>query len=116
MKTSIRERHAYYEEHKDEIIADLLSIGRTATRKKWNIPLGGSIEGLMKRWLTTEQIASMASTRGRPTTPASDNPTPPPDPRIGVGPKFPEFNDTWGDIVQVKWLEVFVELIKERKE
>jgi len=137
MKTNIRERHAYYEEHKDEIIADLLSIGRVATKKKWNIPTGSSMVGLEKRWLTAEQIASIPK-RSLTPTPAvptdgkaqgfdgssdsidietekftwpSKHSTP-----LNAMPKFPEFSGTWDAAVQIKWLELYGELVKERRE
>jgi len=137
MKTSIRERHTYYEEHKVEIIADLLSTGRAATKAKWDIPHGGVIYGLEKRWLTAEQIASIPK-RSLTPTPAvptdgkaqgfdgssdsidietekftwpSKHSTP-----LNAMPKFPEFSDTWDCTVQLKWLELYGELVKERRE
>jgi hypothetical protein len=57
-KVTRLERHQYYEKHKKDIITDLLSLGRTATSKKWNIPTS-SLFVLLNRWLTPEQIAQV---------------------------------------------------------
>jgi len=113
------ERHLYYEEHKDEIIADLLSTGRIATRTKWHIPVGASLAGLVKRWLTPEQKASIPRPRRVPrSSPArsvarkvgAHAPKSPPKsshPDINAMPKFPEFSGIWATLVQVKWLEIW---------
>jgi hypothetical protein len=57
-KISRAERHKYYEQNKDAIIADLLKQGRTATSKKWDIPTS-SLFVLQNRWLSKEQIAQV---------------------------------------------------------
>ena len=44
-----RDRHAFYEQNRSEIIADLRAIGREETRKKWNIPYD-SLCRLEKIW------------------------------------------------------------------
>lgn len=109
MNPNIRGRYRYYKEHKEEIIRDLLSIGRAATRAKWKIPEGGTLSGLTKRWMTPEQIQSIprgrASSQGRVSTEGKEV-----DSKTGAmvtPPKFPEFNDTWDSAVQLKWLEIY---------
>jgi len=47
--SQLMERHRFYEEHKEEILADLQKLGRPATLKKWNVP-GGTMVGLLIRW------------------------------------------------------------------
>lgn len=90
-------RHRYYEQYKEKIIADLCAIGRAATRKKWKIPSGGTLNGLEKRWLSQEQRAVI--------------PTPSTPPNNHILPRFPQFSDKWVASVQLKWLEVYDKLI-----
>lgn len=108
-RISVTERHIYYEKNKKAIIADLLSIGRTATRKKWGIPTGSSVHTLERRWLTTAQIAKIDSLGWG---------TPPPPATLGAAengrlPPLPFFENTWDPTVQVKWLEVYSALATE---
>ena len=70
--TQIQERHRYYEDNKEAIIADLLSIGRPATRKKWNIAQS-TLCSLEERWLTKEQKAAIPI-EGQPTQEATPHP------------------------------------------
>ena len=108
-----------YIEHKDEIIADLVGIGRAATREKWNIPKGGSIHGIVARWLTPEQKAVMLSfaPKSNRSPRVSDVPTTPPiqsqpdSPGVLVIPQFPEFSETWATEIQLAWLEVYARLL-----
>ncbi len=103
MTINARARHRYYEEHKDEIISDLLSTGKADTMRKWNIPGGATIYQLMKRWLTPEQIGLIPGAR-RAKSSFSIATMP------NIMPKFPEFKDTWEREVQIRWLELYVEL------
>jgi len=117
MEGNIKERHRYYEEHKDEIIADLKTIGRTPTRKKWNIPAGGAIVSLLKRWLTQEErdaISLIKSKRG----PKQKGNIPPRQGTLapsanGDHPKFPEFSNEWVPAVQLKWFDLYEKLLAE---
>ena len=111
----IKKRHKYYEDNKEAIIADLLSLGRAATQKKWGIPVGGTLPSLEKRWLTEEQKAAIPS--GTP-GPRPGNLTEAPHPSTistpsnGRLPPFPQFSPTWDPSVQLQWLEVYSELAK----
>lgn len=109
MGTNIRERHRYYEDNKETIIADLLSIGRVATRKKWKIPAGATLPGLEKRWLSPEQ-RSIIKPHGPPDT---SNLTTPTVQAKGKLPLFPEFSSTWDVSVQTKWLEIYERIVNE---
>jgi len=109
--TSIRERHKYYEKNKEAIIADLLTLGRAPTQKKWGIPPGGTITSLEERWLTEEQRSTLPSNpRGRPKQ--QPHPSTNSTPSNGRLPPFPQFSDTWDPSVQLQWLEVYSELAK----
>jgi len=109
--SSIKTRHKYYEANKEAIIADLLSLGRAATQKKWGIPVGGVLPSLEKRWLTEEQRAAIPTNPpGRPKQ--QPHPSPSPTPSNGRLPPFPQFSDTWDPSVQLQWLEVYSELAK----
>jgi hypothetical protein len=94
-------RHAYIEAHKQEIIKDLFTYGRTPTRKKWSIP-AGTLHSLEKRWLTADEKAKL------------DNITFAPSPNAQL-PIFPAFSDTWDPTVQVKWLEIYGKLLEVRR-
>jgi len=96
-----QEKHRWYEKHKDDIVRDLLTKGRTFTRHKWKIP-SPSIFVLEQRWLTAEQIAQVEKTTTTEFI-AVDN---------GQLPEFPKFGDTWPEAVQLKWLEIYEKLIE----
>jgi hypothetical protein len=89
-------RHLYYEQHREEIVKDLLSLGVQAARTKWSIP-PSTITYLAARWLTNEQRAQLLMTEH------------PPGPIKGNGylPVFPPFSDDWPESVQLKWLELY---------
>ena len=108
----IKKRHKYYEENKEAIIADLLTTGRPATRKKWNIAQS-TLCSLEKRWLTKEQKAAIP-TDGQPTQGATPTPTNT-TPSNGRLPPFPQFSNTWEPSVQLEWLEVYRELATKEK-
>ena len=99
------EKHNYYEEHKVEIIADLLTYGRLATRKKWHIASPSSLFSLERRWLTPDQRARINSLASL--VPAEQN-----GHRVsGDGlPRFPEFSNSWEPEVQVMWFEIYAQL------
>lgn len=109
----IQERHSYYEANKEAMIADLISQGRSATRKKWNIT-SSTLCSLEKRWLTEEQRSTISpSNLGRPKqqlhlsiSPASSN---------GLLPQLPEFSNTWEASVQVAWLQAYMKLLDRQE-
>lgn len=109
----IQGKHKYYEANKAAIMADLLSIGKAATRKKWNIPKG-SLGKLTERWLTEERKLKIPVNLA--TSPGTSEETPHPStnstPSNGRLPQFPKFSDTWEPEVQLTWLEVYRELAK----
>jgi hypothetical protein len=107
----IKKRHKYYEENKEAIIADLLSLGRAATQKKWGIPVGGTLPSLEKRWLTEEQRSATPSNPGRPKEPP--RPLTNLTPSNGRLPPFPQFSDTWDPSVQLAWIDTYRELAKK---
>jgi len=93
--------HAYYESHKQEIMSDLFTFGRTPTRKKWSIS-SSTLYSLERRWLTEEQKAKL------------DNMTFAPSTNVHL-PQFPEFSSSWEPQVQLKWLEIY-ETLSRRAE
>jgi len=105
-KMNIHERHKYYEQHKEEIIADLHTMGRAATRLKWNIPVGGALVSLEKRWLSQEERAAIPVPRspGRPRQPKHTG-------SHDTLPRLPQFSNEWAAPVQLKWLEVYDKII-----
>jgi len=99
------EKHRDYEEHKEEILADLRSIGRPATRKKWNIP-SGTMSQLEKRWLPPLERQDLTLRSHAERSQAK---------RKNGGnslPSFPEFSTDWPESVQIKWIEVYPQLSK----
>ena len=105
MAISNMEKHQRYEEHKEEILADLRSIGRPATRKKWNIP-SGTLSQLEIRWLTPQerQALTLRSRTSRKSPAGSQAVVTPTNNNL---PSFPEFSNEWAESVQVKWFEVY---------
>ena len=101
----LRNRHKYYEDNKNAIIAHLLSIGKAATREKWNIPKG-TLGKLMSRWLTKEQKAAIP-TEGQSAQEASPHPSTNSTPSNGRLPPFPQFSNAWEPEVQLQWFEVY---------
>ena len=109
--TQIQERHRYYEDNKEAIIADFFSKGRLATREKWGIT-SSSLHSLERRWLTKEQRSTVPSNPGRPKQQAhpSTNSTP----SNGRLPPFPQFSDTWEPEVQLEWLGIYGRLAEKQ--
>ena len=109
--SNIKESHRYYEKNKEAIIADLLSTGRSATRKKWGIT-SSSLHSLGTRWLTKEQKAAIPTERQptQETTPPPTNSTP----SNGQLPPLPQFSNAWEPEVQLQWFEVY-ETLATRK-
>jgi ribosomal protein L37AE/L43A len=116
---NIQKRHKFYESHRKEITRDLLTLGRTATREKYGIPTASSLLSLEKRWLDPDQRAMVdransgpeaVKPAGKPT--AKQNPGTSGDNRL---PQFPEFSGSWDPQVQVKWLEVYAELVEDKE-
>ena len=105
MATNNFEKHRDYEEHKEEILADLRSMGRPATRKKWKIPCG-TMNQLEERWLTPLErhdltLRSQAERRQAERKNGGNS-----------LPSFPEFSSDWPESVQIKWIEIYWQLNK----
>jgi len=105
MAISNMEKHRHYEEHKEEILADLRSMGRPAPRKKWKIPCG-TMNQLEGRWLTPLErhdltLRSQAERRQAERKNGGNS-----------LPSFPEFSNDWPESVQIKWIEVYQQLSK----
>jgi hypothetical protein len=109
------ERHCYYEYNKENIIADLLSTGRAATREKWGISLS-SLHNLEKRWLTEEQKLKIPQVfSDTPESPHPSTNSTPSNSSNGQLPPFPPFSDKWEPEVQLQWFEVYRELATKEK-
>lgn len=106
------EKHRFYEAHKEEIMADLRTMGRQATCKKWNIA-SSTMTQLGDRWLTPEERkeltirsneAARAAARRQLEQDAQEKAA-----HNGL-PLFPEFSSEWDKGVQMRWLEVYLQL------
>ena len=104
MVISSMEKHRHYEEHKEEILADLRSMGRPATLKKWKIPCG-TMGQLEKKWLTPLERHDLTLRSHAEKSRAKKN-------GGNSLPSFPEFSDDWPKSVQIKWIEVYQQLSK----
>jgi len=101
-----RMKGRFYDEHKEEIIADLQELGLEDMRKKWAIPLT-SWYGLQKRWGLVKQANARYEY-----TPPEGQPKPVLEttftlPNDTLQPEFPPFNDNWADDVKVLWLYAY---------
>ena len=86
---SLQQRHAYYEEHKQEILADIEGIGDSETQRKWTIAKS-TFSGMKRRWLGYDGQKSQM-------------------------PVLPPFNESWVDDVKVAWLRCFQALLERAK-
>lgn len=91
-------RHRFYEENKIAIVADVKSIGTSATAKKWKIN-GASLHHVLKRWEREAKAAQPEQDKVISKT-SSDGRLPP----------FPVFSDSWTPEVQLKWFELYEKL------
>ena len=91
-------KHAFFEEHKEEILSDLDTMPQEALLKKWNIP-SGSLGSLKKRW---GYHASAPPHRARAPKPGAN----------GQLPSFPEFSNGWQPEVQLAWINAYASLKK----
>ena len=106
------EKHRFYEAHREEIVADLRATGRQATCKKWNIA-SSTMTQLGDRWLTREERKEL-TTRGNKAAQAAikqqlEQAAKEKATRNGL-PLFPEFSNDWDKAVQMRWLEVYLQL------
>lgn len=83
-----QERRKYYQEHKEEMVRDLIAHGKDFVVNKWRIK--PQVIGHLKRLPEYKEAYP-----GRPKV--SPNGIPP----------LPAFQDKWAPEVQVKWLEVY---------
>lgn len=83
----------YWQEHKDEILADLARIGYSATRERWNISPG--------------VLTRLRGRRGAKSKPPQDKVSP----LYGL-PAFPLFDPTWPEVVQLHWFDTYLGLVK----
>ena len=113
MKRHHMHKHRYYEDHKEEILVDLRSIGRRPTCIKWNIP-SSTMTQLEKRWITPQEMKELSrrsyACKGGPTV-RKEIVTTSTDHSHNNLPSFPEFSNEWAESVQVKWFEVYEQLI-----
>ena len=112
MTISNMEKHKNYEDHKEEILAALRSIGRPSTRKKWNIP-SGTMSQLEARWLTPQERKALTkrsnTSKRRPARSQAAAILPANYSRDHL-PTFPGFSNEWAESVQLKWFEVYQQL------
>ena len=99
-------RHRFYEENKAAILADIKSIGTSATAKKWKIN-GASLHHVLKRWEreASDKVQKTATSQDKIIPTASSD---------GKLPPFPVFSDSWTSPVQLKWLEIYEKLRENR--
>jgi len=77
---TLMQRHAYYEKHRKEILADIESLGGFKARQKWGIPTG-SWYNIRRRWhgpIPKKQIRQL-----------------------------PPWNEKWSDDVKLAWLNAY---------
>lgn len=78
-------KHRYYEDHKDQILRDLHTLGRKPTKEKWKMP-PSTLQTLLTRWGVD---------------PLEERPS------VANHPLLPPWNDNWDKEVQVKWLDTY---------
>lgn len=107
------ERHREIEAHREEIKADILNLGRKATRRKWNMGFG-SMNRIVSSWFTPEErllIPGYTETlKGEhKMEPEPINPVPV-EMTIAASesaPRLPHFNEAWSPEVQMEWLRAY---------
>jgi hypothetical protein len=123
----------YYEQNKERIIADIKTIGETATRKRWWI-LPHHWTTLKRRWglpvnkrgrkrLVGDRLVKVEPSKlvktGNPAVPLSIRSAEKLCWVIMVSsngknrlPALPEWNDGWPDEVKLRWLSLYGELVR----
>jgi len=109
MAISNMEKHSFYEQQKEQILADLRSIGRPATRKKWSIP-SGTMSQLEGRWISPQETLEITRRSDAQKGPPTRKNTVVTTPTNNHLPSFPEFSNEWEKSVQIKWFEVYEQL------
>ena len=100
-------KHQFCEDNKAAILADVKSMGTSATAKKWMVR-GAALYQTLKRWgykVNDKPQEVAASEQGKIIPMASSD---------GKLPPFPVFSDSWASPVQLKWLELY-EKLSERE-
>jgi hypothetical protein len=103
---SIWARRDYYNDNRDQIIAEIKQFGEMRTRKRWGICKSTWIN-LKRRW----EIPVRAIKQNRPkfSRPKKEKPPSSVHSKHNL-PEFPPFDRTWPEAVCVKWLEVYAAL------
>ena len=92
---SPREKTAWYDSNREDILKDVRELGQAKACGKWLIPKG-SLSRLLSRW----------------TEVTPENPVPVRTPTANVMlPGLPAFSDSWPETVQIKWLETYLAIL-----
>lgn len=95
----------WYREHKTEMIADLLALDKAAFLKKW------PVKYQLVSHLKSDDLYKKAQEKTKEEPPLVPQFRPARDPLTSpMVSFFPPFDSSWVAEVQVKWLEVFLEL------
>lgn len=136
-RQQVMEKHEYYEQNREAVLADMESLGIAATVKKWKISYS-TLHTLKRRWLKDlprsrktawakhdyyekhkDEILNDLKVLGRKATkekwklPPSTLTTllsrwgEPVEPHENGLPALPPWNDEWDPEVQVKWLDIY---------
>jgi len=100
------------QQQKEQIIADLRTIGRPATRKKWNLT-SSTIHQLESKWLTpqeTKELSMQSQKQRRAEDKQQKASAMQGENAYDHLPLFPEFSNERAESVQLKWLEVYLTL------
>lgn len=96
----IPNKHQFFEQHKEEIIATYQAGGSRALKEKWDI------QSSTWFWLRNRWKVPLLSRKSRAVAPAEN----------GRFPELPPFSNDWPETVQLKWMDIWREIkLKEVK-
>jgi len=111
----------YYEDNKEAILHDLETLGVKAMQERWKIShatwrckSNGRVTGMAVRWgiVSPDDIPTRRKGVRRESSPET------PPVTINASdrslPAFPEFDKSWPEIVQIRWLDTYRELARSK--
>lgn len=93
----------YHKENKAQILDELEKYGRQFVMQRWDI-CGSTMTTLTRRWKGKASPVTVPSTERLLTRRSGGEP--------GGKPRFPDFNNGWDPAVQVKWLEMYPQVVE----
>lgn len=128
--TNYRKIHAYYLQNRQAILRDLSELGQKKTLERWGIKSSSTMHFIRHGWKGRKSKERPVSKAERSQS-IPESPKSPSDTKVSKGdryiylgtftvvaadglPSFPEFDSSWPEMVQLRWLDVYRDLARSK--